>query len=115
LKLGERQKRLFIIDPKDVESAVADHNYVTLTAHGETYLARISLRRLEARLEGTAFIRIHKSLMNNLDHVRYIERRPRGALAFTLRSGALFHSSPIYRARILSCTSAGVSESLDNP
>ncbi|HTD11652.1 MAG TPA: LytTR family DNA-binding domain-containing protein [Steroidobacteraceae bacterium] len=102
--LGERQQRFFFLDPKDVESATADRNYVTLTAKGESYLARISMRQLEARLEGTGFVRIHKSLMINLEHVRHMERGPRGSFLITLRSGALLRSSPIYRQRILSRT-----------
>ena len=103
--LGERQQRFFFLDPKDVESAVADRNYVTLTAKGETYLARISMRQLEARLEGSTLMRIHKSLMINLDHVRHMERAARGSFAITLHSGAVFRSSPVYRQRILARTS----------
>jgi two-component system LytT family response regulator len=98
---AERQQRFFFLDPKDIESVVADRNCVTLTAKGETYAARISMRELESRLEATTFVRIHKSLMINLDHVRHLERAPRGSFVITLRSGAEFRSSPIYRAKIL--------------
>jgi two-component system LytT family response regulator len=99
--LAEKQQRFFFLDPHDVESAVADRNCVTLTAKGESYIARLSMRLLEAKLESTAFVRIHKSLMINLDHVRHMERAARGAFLITLRSGVEFRSSPIYRTRIL--------------
>jgi two-component system LytT family response regulator len=98
---AEKQQRFFFLDPNDVESAVADRNCVALTAKGETYIARISMRQLEARFEATSFVRIHKSMMINLDHVRHMERAPRGSFVITLRSGAEFRSSPIYRAKIL--------------
>jgi two-component system LytT family response regulator len=104
---AEKQQRFFFLDPSDVESAVADHNCVTLTAKGESYIARISMRQLEARLEATTFVRIHKSLMINLDQVRHMERGPRGSFLITLRSGAQFRSSPIYRARILARACVG--------
>jgi two-component system, LytTR family, response regulator len=35
-----KQQRFFFLDLSDVESAVADHNCVTLTVKGETYIAR---------------------------------------------------------------------------
>ena len=98
---AEKQQRFFFLDPADVESAVADRNCVTVTAKGETYVARISMRELEERFVGTTFVRIHKSLMINLDHVLHMERALRGSFVITLRSGAEFRSSPIYRARIL--------------
>jgi len=104
---AEKQQRFFFLDPSDVESAVADHNCVTLTAKGEAYIARVSMRQLEARFEGTTFVRIHKSMMINLDHVRHMERAPRGSFFITLRSGAEFRSSPIYRSRILARASVG--------
>lgn len=99
--LGERQQRFFFLDPKEIESALADHNNVKLVAHGETYLARLTMRELEERLEGTAFLRIHKSLMINLDHVSHMERGPRGAFLITMGSGMQCRSSPVYRARLL--------------
>jgi two-component system LytT family response regulator len=104
---AEKQQRFFFLDPDEVESAVADRNCVTLTARGETYIARVSMRQLEAKLEATAFVRIHKSLMINLDHVRHMERAARGAFLITLRSGVEFRSSPIYRTRILERASGG--------
>jgi two-component system LytT family response regulator len=104
---AEKQQRFFFLDLHDVESAVADHNCVTLTAKGESYIARISMRQLEARFEATTLVRIHKSLMINLEHVRHMERAPRGSFLITLRSGAEFRSSPIYRARILARASVG--------
>jgi two-component system, LytTR family, response regulator len=105
--LAEKRQRFFFLDPAEVESAVADRNCVTLTAKGETYIARLSMRQLEAKLEATAFVRIHKSLMINLDHVRHMERAARGAFLITLRSGVEFRSSPIYRTRILERASNG--------
>jgi two-component system LytT family response regulator len=65
------------------------------------------MRQLEAKLESTPFVRIHKSLMINLDHVRHMERAARGAFLITLRSGVEFRSSPIYRTRILERASGG--------
>jgi two-component system, LytTR family, response regulator len=98
---AERQQRLFFLNPQDVESAVAEHNCVALTSKGEIYTVRLTLRQLEVKLEATSFMRIHKSLMINLDHVRHMERAARGSFLITLRSGAKVRSSPIYRSRIL--------------
>lgn len=102
--IGEKDGRFYFLNPRDIESVVAARNWVCMTAGGVTYLARVSMRQLEARLEGTSFVRIHKSYMVNLNQVRYMERRPRGAFEIIMRSGAPFRSSPIYRSRILLST-----------
>jgi two-component system LytT family response regulator len=99
--VGEKDGRFYFLNPEDIESVVAARNWVCLTAGGVTYLTRLSMRQLEARLDGTSFVRIHKSYMINRDHVRYMERRPRGAFEIIMRSGAPFRSSPIHRSRIL--------------
>jgi two-component system LytT family response regulator len=99
--VGEKDGRFYFLNPNDVESVVAAHNWVCLTAKGVTYLARQPMRQLELRLEGSSLVRIHKSFMINLDHVRYMERAARGSFTVTMRSGALFRSSPLYRSTIL--------------
>jgi two-component system, LytTR family, response regulator len=104
--IGEKDGRFYFLNPRDIESVVAARNWVCMSADGVTYLARISMRHLEARLAETSFVRIHKSFMINLDHVRHMERRPRGAFEITMRSGTPFRSSPIYRSRILLSTTS---------
>lgn len=99
--IGEKDGRIYFLSPANIESVVAARNWVCMTSGGVTYLARLSMRELEARLGGMSFVRIHKSYMINLEHVRYMERRARGAFEVTMRSGASFRSSPIYRSRIL--------------
>ncbi|HYL69979.1 MAG TPA: LytTR family DNA-binding domain-containing protein [Candidatus Dormibacteraeota bacterium] len=99
--LAERQQRLYFLDPTEIESVAAEGNYVSLQVRGASYLARVSLHRLEVQLAPNSFVRVHRSLMLNLDHVDYMERGLRGAFRITLRSGARVHSSPRFRAQIL--------------
>jgi two-component system LytT family response regulator len=106
--LGEKDGRLFFLDLKDIESVVAARNWVCLNVKGVTYLARLSMRRLESQLEGSSLVRVHKSFMINLDHVRYMERGTHGSFKITMHSGAPFSSSPTFRSNILLHT--GLSE-----
>ncbi len=63
--MGERQRRLYPIDPQTIDYIEADGNYVTLRAGPIEYLSRDSLKRLTLDLEELGFIRVERSLLVN--------------------------------------------------
>lgn len=99
--VGERQRRLYPIDPQTIDYIEADGNYVTLRAGTTEYLSRDSLKRLSAQLEELGFIRVERSLLVNAAAVSYLEVASNGTFALTLRSGVCLHSSSAYRDCIL--------------
>jgi two-component system LytT family response regulator len=99
--VGERQRRLYPLDPKSIDFIEADGNYVTLRAGKVEYLSRDSIKRLSMQLAGLGFIRIARSLLVNAAAVSYAELAGHGAFAFTLNSGVRLHSSAAYRDSIL--------------
>jgi len=99
--VGERQHRLYPLDPQIIDYIEADGNYVTLRAGKTEYLGRDSLKRLTKQLGDLGFIRIERSLMMNAAAVSYVEVAGNGTFAFTLRSGACLHSGVGYRDSIL--------------
>jgi DNA-binding LytR/AlgR family response regulator len=102
LLIGERQHRLYILDPVRLEYVEAEGNYVIFHgAPGGEYLSRDSLKRLEPILHGNGFLRIANSLLLNVGAIDYIVPVERGRFVFTLRSGATLRSSRTYRAGIL--------------
>src|ERR1700678_1211356 len=99
--VGERQRRLYPLDPKSIDYIEADGNYVTLRAGKVEYLSRDSIKRLSTQLAGLGFIRIERSLLVNAAAVLYAEAAGHGTFALTLSSGVCLHSSAAYRDSIL--------------
>jgi len=99
--VGERQRKLYPLDPKSIDYIEADGNYVTLRAAKVEYLSRDSIKRLSMQLAGDGFVRIARSLLVNAAAVLYAEVAGHGTFALTLTSGVCLHSSAAYRDSIL--------------
>ena len=99
--VGERQRKLYPLDPKSIDYIEADGNYVTLRVGKVEYLSRDSIKRLSMQLGELGFIRIARSLLVNAAAVSYAEVAGHGTFALTLTSGVCLHSSPAYRDSIL--------------
>jgi two-component system, LytTR family, response regulator len=99
--VGERQRRLYPLDPKAIDYIEAHGNYVTLHAGKAEYLSRDSIKRLAMQLAERDFIRIERSLLVNAGSVAYAEVAGHGTFALTLGSGVCLHSSATYRDSIL--------------
>lgn len=99
--VGERQRRLYPLDPKSIDYIEADGNYVTLRAGKVEYLSRDSIKRLSTLLAELGFIRIERSLLVNAAAVSYAEVAGHGTFALTLSSGVCLYSSAAYRDSIL--------------
>jgi two-component system, LytTR family, response regulator len=98
--VGERQRRLYPLDPKSIDYIEADGNYVTLRVGNVEYLSRDSIKRLTAQLAGLGFMRIARSLLVNAKAVAYAEVAGHGTFALTLTCGVCLYSSAAYRDAI---------------
>lgn len=101
LIIGERERRLYPLDPQKIDYIESDGNYVSIHRGGTTYISRDSIKRLAEELAGFGFVRIGRSLLVNVRSVLYAETVGRGRFAFTLSSGACLQSSTNYRDAIL--------------
>jgi two-component system LytT family response regulator len=101
LLVGERQHRLYPLDPEKIDYIESDGNYVTIRTGNLEYISRDSIKRLAADLADLGFVRIERSLLVNIKAVQYAESVGHGKLAFTLSSGACLHSTVTYREAIL--------------
>lgn len=63
-----------VVCAKDIEWIEAADYYVCLHAGGKAHLLRESIRALEAKLDPNKFVRLHRSAIVNIDHVREIHR-----------------------------------------
>jgi two-component system, LytTR family, response regulator len=63
-----------VVSVSDIEWVEAADYYVCLHAGGKRHLLRESIRALETKLDPKKFLRLHRSAIVNLDHVREIHR-----------------------------------------
>jgi len=63
-----------VVSVSDIEWIEAADYYVCLHAGGKRHLLRESIRALETKLDTKKFIRLHRSAIVNLDHIREIHR-----------------------------------------
>lgn len=63
-----------VVSVSDIEWIEAADYYVCLHVGSKRHLLRESIRALEAKLDPKKFIRLHRSAIVNLDHVREIHR-----------------------------------------
>ena len=79
--------RIVFIRADDVSWLEATGNYVTMHAGAESHLIRDSMVNLEAKLDPSRFVRIHRSAIVNLDRVRELTPWDRGEQAVRLDDG----------------------------
>jgi two-component system LytT family response regulator len=99
--VGERQHRLYLLDPGRIDYVEAEGNYVIFHAASREYLSRDTLKRLELTLQACGFLRIENSLLLNVGAIDYAVPFGRGRFVFTLRSGMTLRSTLTHRAGIL--------------
>ena len=101
LLVGEREHRLYVLRPEQVQFIKSHGNYVKLHAGNMEYISRDSVKHLADRLAGSGFLRIERSLLINTHSILYAQRSGRGTYAFTLACGSCLYSGPTYRDEIL--------------
>ena len=92
--------RLTLVDIEEIDWIEAQGNYLALHAGGAIHLVRESLARLEARLDPSRFVRIHRGTIVAVDRVRSITPVAAGDANVTLKDGAILRASRTYRDRI---------------
>jgi two-component system, LytTR family, response regulator len=63
-----------VVSVNDIEWIEAADYYACLHAGGKTHLLRESIRALETKLNPNKFVRLHRSVIVNIEHVREIHR-----------------------------------------
>lgn len=101
LLIGEREHRLYPLDPCQIDYVESAGNYVSYHLAGIEYIARESIKRLETLLASAGFVRIERSLLLNVRAIAYAQPIGHGSFAFTLVSGARLRSGHAYRDTIL--------------
>jgi DNA-binding LytR/AlgR family response regulator len=99
--VGEREHRLYPLDPQRIDYIESDGNYVRYRTGSVEYIARETGKRLEQLLSPMGFLRIERSLLVNIRAIAYVEPIGHGAFEFTLTSGVRLRSGRTYRESIV--------------
>jgi two-component system LytT family response regulator len=70
--------RILFLPVSDIRWIGAEGNYVRLCTATENHLLRETMARLEERLDPRGFLRVHRSFIVNLKHVKEVRREPNG-------------------------------------
>jgi two-component system LytT family response regulator len=83
-----------------IERLEAEGDYVRIHAGREAYLTRQTMNRIEAQLGAARFVRVHRSTIVNVEHIKEIHPMPGGDHTITLRDGTQVTLSRGYRDRL---------------
>jgi two-component system, LytTR family, response regulator len=88
------------VQVEDVDWIEGLGDYAGLHVGGRTHLLRESLTSLEARLDPTQFVRIHRSTIVQVEHIARIDPSANRDAVLTLRDGKTLRVSRTYRSRL---------------
>jgi two-component system, LytTR family, response regulator len=95
--LAEVGSRMHMLDVAQVEVVEADRNYVRLTVGREVFHTRSTLAQAEKSLQSQPMLRISRSCLVNVTHVKEISRTPRGDFILVMAGGTTVTSSEGFR------------------
>lgn len=92
--------REYRVPVKDVLWIGSEGNYLELNTEKRRYLLRMTLNMVESELDQAHFLRIHRSYMVNLAHVRSSRYSGNNEFTFTMRNGKHLVSGRNYKEQI---------------
>jgi two-component system LytT family response regulator len=92
--------RIVFLPVSDIRWISAEENYVRICTQNETHLLRETMSRLEEKLDPDMFLRVHRSSIVNLQHVKEVRTEADGEYAVVLVNGEKLTMSRGYRSRI---------------
>ncbi|MEZ5497860.1 MAG: LytTR family DNA-binding domain-containing protein [Steroidobacteraceae bacterium] len=98
--VAERDGRLYFLAQGDIDLIEADRNYVRVHCGSEVFRIRWTMQDAEATLDGSQFLRVHRSAIVNVNKIKVMERWFHGEYVISLASGQRLTSGRAYRQRI---------------
>jgi two-component system, LytTR family, response regulator len=92
--------RIRLVEAAGIDFLRAEDNYVRIHVGDRSYLVRDTLTAMEGRLDPSAFLRIHRSLIVNVGRVVELEPLFAGEFVLTLTSGVRLTSGRTYRSHL---------------
>ncbi len=97
--------RMVFLDRNEIRWIEAAGNYLKLYSQGQIYTTRGTMAEFEKRLDPMRFVRIHRSVIVNTEHIREIKPWYTGEYVLILTDGKELTISRGYRSSIEQITS----------
>jgi two-component system LytT family response regulator len=88
------------VDVQEIDWIEAAENYVQLHCGKATHLLHVPMNTLEKSLNPEMFLRIHRSMIVNLERIQALEPGVHGEYVVTLRTGVRLQSGRTYQERL---------------
>jgi two-component system LytT family response regulator len=92
--------RVAFIKADTVDWIAADDYYIQLRIAGKAHLLRMSMNELEEKLDPKQFLRIHRSVIVNVDRVKELHQNPNGEYVVVLKDATELKLSRNRRERL---------------
>jgi two-component system LytT family response regulator len=92
--------RIDLIAVADIHWIEAAGNYVSIHVVSAEHLMRETLKSLEARLDPATFVRIHRSVIVNVDRIARLEPIEHGEYLVTLHNGKTLYATRSFSRRL---------------
>jgi two-component system, LytTR family, response regulator len=93
--------RFLFVRMDDVNWIQADENYIILHTQERPYQARVTMKQLEDRLDPANFVRIHRSVIVNIDRIIEVLSPPHQDRTVVLKDGTKLPMGRAYAGRLL--------------
>jgi len=100
--------RVVVIRVADVDWVKAEHDYVSLYVGTKSWLVRDTIAAIETRFASAGFVRIHRSIIVNVDRVRELRPLEKGEYRVVLQNGVELKLSRNFRAALERLAGVGV-------
>ncbi len=100
--------RVFFLRTDEIDWIEAAGNYVRLHLGQESHLFRETMNRMETRLEGRRFARIHRSRIVNTERIKELQPWFNGDHVVVLRDGTRLTLSRLYKDKLQQQLGKGV-------
>lgn len=84
----------------EIELVEAAGNYISLSTPAKSYLVRGTIESFESKVSSHGYIRVHRSLIVNLQKIKLLRSLPHGEYSIELTSGRVVRSGRSYRVAI---------------
>jgi two-component system LytT family response regulator len=88
------------VDVGEIEWIAAAENYVQLHIGNKEHLLHVTMTTLENSLDPEMFLRIHRSIIVNVSHIKELQMLVHGEYVVTLANGVRLQSSRMYSERL---------------
>jgi two-component system, LytTR family, response regulator len=92
--------RVIFLEPHTVDWIEASDNYVVFHVGTDAHTVRMTMKTLESSLDPEQFVRIHRSLIVNIERVRELRPLPHGDYTVVLDNAQQLTLTRSYRDRV---------------